>query len=218
MAPFLTNTIGGSLISFALIATSSPPTNGIDDLTTTTRKQSRQREKFLFEETFTSSLTPNESRDYLLCKTNWLDIVPEFENGTVNENEEKVTGDPGSWSMTAENGSHILCTNTISSDTSFDDNDDNNDEDGCFLKYNVVVTSTDNVQFTIDIEYDIKEGSVTRIIHGFDTIGLKSKIFKPLIKSPLIELMQEENRRLTKVMNPDNPSNGSIIHSSITKK
>ena len=175
-------------------------------IATTTSTATRQ--KFLFEETFSSSLTPVESREFLLNRPNWLDIVPEFENGTIR-NEEEVAGE-GAWSMTAENGSHILCTDTISSDISFDDGK----VGGCFLKYNVVVTSTDGVQFTMDIEYDIQEGSVRRIVHGFDTIGLKSKIFKPLIKPSLIELMQEENRRLTRVMNPENPASGRILNSS----
>ena len=192
----------GSLL-FILIATSSAfATSTVPRTKTTTTKAD-----LLFEEEWTSSLSPSEAREFLTTKSNWLSIVPECEDGTIQE--ETSEGD-GAWSITATNGSYILCTDTVKSDKSFDDDE----IDGCYLKYNVKVRSKDGLQMTIDIQYDISETSVRRIVYGFDTIGIKSKIFKPLIKGPLIELMQEENRRMSLMMNPKNPQNGKIIMSS----
>lgn len=196
----------GSLL-FLLIATSAALATSSSAAASKTKIATTTKANLLFEEEWTSSLSPLEARDFLTTKSNWLNIVPECEDGTIKD--ETSEGD-GAWSITATNGSYILCTDTVKSDKSFDEPD----IDGCYLKYNVKVISKDGVKMTIDIEYDIQETSVKRIVHGFDTIGLKSKIFKPLIKGPLIELMQEENRRMSIMMNPNNPENGKIIMSS----
>lgn len=76
----------------------------------------------------------------------------------------------------------------------------------------------DGVEFTFDIEYDIQEGSVRRQVHSFQTVGLKSKVLSPLIKPNLIKLMQEENRRLTRIMNPHDLASAKIFRPSVNEK
>ena len=71
----------------------------------------------------------------------------------------------------------------------------------CYLSYNVQATFTDGMQFMLDIEYDLTDGEIIRRVFDPETLNLKTKMMKPLIRSPLKEMMQEENRRLKKTMN-----------------
>lgn len=213
------------------------------------RHQHQNQKQILLDETFTSSLTPTESRDYMLSRKNWLQIVPNCEQGNIQEDpetesdkkqsgEEKRNDDDdglhrvrGSWTITTNNGDDILITDTKFSDRRVCDRFDNVDDivdgvqsrwhaqDGCLLSYNVFVNMyKDGVSFTFDIEYDIRPGFVRRQAHSFRPIGWKAKMVTPLIKSGLVELMQEENRRLSAIMNaPHNPSNAKIVYSSTNR-
>ena len=144
----------------------------------------------------------------------------------------------GSWTIKTNNGDDIICSDTVFSEhrrfperftvSEGDEgdgggehesvNDDNSSEDGCYLRYNILVNMhKEGVSFTFDIEYDIRPRSVRRFVHSFQPIGWKSKMVAPLIKSGLVELMQEENRRLTNTMNSlphHDLSNARILHSS----
>lgn len=185
------------------------------------------KKHILLDESFPSALPPIESRDYMLTRSNWLGITPECDQGTVQSEEE--TEGPGAWSILTNNGDQILCTNTVASDQlrPLDDDDrsgSTNDSSqfkknsGCFLSYKVLVRMQDGVEFTFDIEYDIQEGSVRRQVHSFQTVGLKSKVLSPLIKPNLIKLMQEENRRLTRIMNPHDLASAKIFRPSVNEK
>ena len=140
------------------------------------------------------SMHPDQARSYLMTPETWISIVPDSENGFVTENDAAKTGEKGEWSLTTNDGTHLLCRNTQI-------NDDCRNNDLYYLSYNVLVTFQDGTQFTIDIEYDILHGTITRSVFDVETLNLKTKLLKPLIRTPLIEMMQEENRRLRKRMN-----------------
>mmetsp|Transcript_37621 Transcript_37621/g.91445 ORF Transcript_37621/g.91445 Transcript_37621/m.91445 type:complete len:362 (-) Transcript_37621:3128-4213(-) len=209
----------------------------------------------LLDETFTSSLSPTESRDYMLKRRNWLQVVPNCEEGSITEEKEgpedlecrtdeqqqqqqqdDLRRVRGSWTIKTNNGDDIICSDTVFSDDrrlperfigsgggggggEHESKDDHSSrEDGCYLRYNILVNMhKDGVSFTFDIEYDIRPRSVRRFVHSFQPIGWKSKMVSPLIKSGLVELMQEENQRLTKAMNSlphHDLTNARILHSS----
>jgi hypothetical protein len=205
--------------------------------TSSSSKQQEHQKQILLEEIFTTSLSPIESRDYMLHRPNWLRIVPNCDQGSIEHHDDKYDGDGaevtltkrqqrGAWTITTNNGDEILCSDTVFSDrrrrdrfAAVDDHGNNSNvgdnDDGCFLSYNVFVNMhKEGVSFTFDIEYDILEGQVRRQVHSFQPIGWKSKMVSPLIKSGLVELMQEENKRLTTVMNTDNPKNAKILYST----
>ena len=132
-------------------------------------------------------MTPEEATSYLMTPETWVSIVPDAEEGFITD-EVANTGEKGTWSLTTNDGTHLLATNMQT-------------VDGSYLSYNVVATFTDGVQFTLDIEYDLTHDKITRTVFDPETLNLKTKLMKPLIRRPLKEMMQEENRRLGKTMN-----------------
>ena len=136
---------------------------------------------------------------YLMTPETWINIVPDSEEGYIT-NEVKNTGEEGTWSLTTNDGTHLLCRNMQSSSAGECSSSSNN-ESSCYLSYNVQATFLDGVQFMLDIEYDLTEGKITRTVFDPETLNFKTKMMKPLIRSPLKEMMQEENRRLKITMN-----------------
>ncbi len=133
-------------------------------------------------------MSPNEMLNYLMNPSTWISIVPEAEEGFITD-ETSNTGEENTWSLTTNDGTHLLCRNMQTGDNS------------SYLSYNVQATFTDGMQFMLDIEYDITDGKIVRTVFDPETLNLKTKMMKPLIRSPLKEMMTEENRRLKKTMN-----------------
>ncbi|KAK1742734.1 hypothetical protein QTG54_006331 [Skeletonema marinoi] len=187
MAPFLhAFVVATTLLSTAPATTSrSRP-----DLLTSTGNA----RKLLFEESWESTMSPKEAINYLMTPSTWISIVPDSEEGFITD-EVSNTGEEGTWSLTTNDGTHLLCRNTQAVGCK------GKDSSSCYLSYNVQVTFTDGLQFMLDIEYDLAEGKITRTVFDPETLNLKTKMMKPLIRSPLKEMMQEENRRLKKTMN-----------------
>ncbi len=140
-------------------------------------------------------MSPNEAIDYLMTPSTWISIVPEAEEGFITD-EVSNTGEEGTWSLTTNDGTHLLCRNTQTVDCK-----GSSSSNSCYLSYNVQATFTDGMQFMLDIEFDLTDGKTTRTVFDPETLNLKTKMMKPLIRSPLKEMMQEENRRLRKTMN-----------------
>ena len=139
-------------------------------------------------------MSPKEAINCLMTPSPWISIVPDSEEGFITD-EVSNTGEEGTWSLTTNDGTHLLCRNTQAVGCK------GKDSSSCYLSYNVQVTFTDGLQFMLDIEYDLAEGKITRTVFDPETLNLKTKMMKPLIRSPLKEMMQEENRRLKKTMN-----------------
>ena len=141
-------------------------------------------------------MSPTEARKYLMTPSTWISIVPDSDEGYITD-EVSNTGEEGTWSLTTNDGTHLLCRNTQTAGCTEGKESTSN----CYLSYNVRATFTDGVQFMLDIEYELNEGKITRTVFDPETLNLKTKMIKPLIRSPLKEMMQEENRRLRKTMN-----------------
>jgi hypothetical protein len=143
-------------------------------------------------------MSPKEAIKYLMTPSTWISIVPDSEEGFITD-EVSNTGEEGTWSLTTNDGTHLLCRNTqtVGCSSSIEGKESNS----CYLSYKVQATFKDGVQFMLDIEYDLAEGKITRTVFDPETLNLKTKMIKPLIRSPLKEMMQEENRRLRKTMN-----------------
>ena len=142
-------------------------------------------------------MSPKEAIDYLMTPSTWISIVPDSEKGFITD-EVQNTGEEGTWSLTTNDGTHLLCRNTQTVDCK---GNESSSSSSCYLSYNVQATFTDGMQFMLDIEYDLTEGEIIRRVFDPETLNLKTKMMKPLIRSPLKEMMQEENRRLKKTMN-----------------
>ena len=172
--------------------------------------------------------------DDLECRTHHVE--QQHQHHQQKQQDDDLRRVRGSWMIKTNNGDDIICSDTVfSEDRRFPErfivsgggdgegehesvNNHNSSEDGCYLRYNILVNMhKDGVSFTFDIEYDIRPRSVRRFVHSFQPIGWKSKMVAPLIKSGLVELMQEENRRLTKAMNSlphHDLANARILYSS----
>lgn len=188
MAPFI-NSIGSvfalllltisSASSFASLTTASPPSTNNYVLYTDTANA----KKLLHEDSWMSNMSPDAAREYLTNRSTWLFITPDCEKGSITVEKDKEFDD--AWSITSESGSHILVRNTII------------DKGSGYLSYNVVVTTPENAQFTFDIEYELSnDGMIRRIVYDIETIGMKSKMMKPFIRSPLTAMIKEENEKL----------------------
>mmetsp|Transcript_36664 Transcript_36664/g.76942 ORF Transcript_36664/g.76942 Transcript_36664/m.76942 type:complete len:188 (-) Transcript_36664:104-667(-) len=186
MAPFLS--IIGSW--FALSTLLSSPSTSSQAMSTSPPPLSTaagNAKNLMIEESWKSSMSPTAAREYFTTRSTWLEVTPDCKNGFITDEESK-TGEVGAWSLTSEAGTNILIRNTIQGDD--------------YLSYNVKVKSEDNLEFTFDIEYHLaRDGTIRRTAYDIETIGMKSKILKPLIRGGLIGMIQEENDKLKVFMN-----------------
>mmetsp|Transcript_21921 Transcript_21921/g.53012 ORF Transcript_21921/g.53012 Transcript_21921/m.53012 type:complete len:207 (-) Transcript_21921:96-716(-) len=203
MAPFLTLTAIGSCFSFAAVVASPAGTLSsspalVSSQTVKMITNTGNAKKVLHEDSWKSNMSPCAAREYLTTRSTWLKITPDCENGSISDEVDKEFAD--AWSITSGDGTHILCRNTVQCNCH--EKMRRKDGEPCYLSYNIkVTTSKEGAQFTFDIEYELAhDGTVRRTVYDIETIGLKSSLLKPLIRSPLIGMIQEENEKLRNFM------------------
>ena len=173
---FLINRIGiGSCLIFltALIISpvntlSSPsiPSQQTFKLYTKTGNQ----KKLLHTDQWKTKMTPLQVREYLTTRTTWLGITPECDQGTIKDEPKEA---PDAWSITSNDGSIILCTNTQQCDCN---KQKLTSGEPCHLSYNIRVTTPpsllakEGAVFTFDIEYELGQSSIRRTVYDIETV------------------------------------------------
>ena len=169
------NSIGSSCLIFLTALVISPvntlsspsiPSQQTFKLNTKTGNQ----KKLLHTDQWNTKMTPLQVREYLTTRTSWLKVTPDCDKGTIKDEPKEA---PDAWSITSNDGSIILCTNTQQCDCN---KQKAANGEPCHLSYNIRVTTPpillakEGAVFTFDIEYELTQSSIRRTVYDIETV------------------------------------------------
>ena len=126
--------------------------------------------KLLHTDEWNTKMTPLQAREYFTTRTTWLKVTPDCDEGTIADEPKEA---PDAWSITSNDGSIILCTNTQQCDCN---KQKAANGEPCHLSYNIRVTTPpsllakEGAVFTFDIEYELGQSSVRRTVYDIETV------------------------------------------------
>ena len=128
------------------------------------------QKKLLHTDQWATNMSPLQAREYFTTRSTWLKITPDCDQGTIAD-EPKEASD--AWSITSNDGSIILCTNTQQCDCN---KKKLTSGEPCHLSYNIKVTTPpsllakEGAVFTFDIEYELGQSSIRRTVYDIETV------------------------------------------------